>query len=185
MSILLAISWFIFSSYWITSSLKAKRKAKRLKFNPLYVLKIRYLVLIVVLLELTTHTKQILFQRFNLPSAVAMSGILILLIGIATAVYARYYLGRDWSSEPSIVENHKLIQKGPYKHIRHPIYLGLILGLVGSFMIGIHFWGILLIYFGCLYIYKIGVEEKLLDNKFPRHYSEYKKHTWALIPFVY
>jgi protein-S-isoprenylcysteine O-methyltransferase Ste14 len=184
MSILLAIVWLLFSAYWISSSFSVE-KIKLRKINPFFLLKIRYVVLVVVAVQLFINSHEIFLTKFKLSLWLTFLGMLFLICGVSFAIYARYYLGRNWSSEPAIVNGQLLVQHGPYRYIRHPIYLGLILGLIGSSIIGIHLWFLLLIYFGCLYFYKINVEEKLLEKKFQAIYRDYKKNTWALIPYLY
>jgi len=78
-----------------------------------------------------------------------------------------------------------LINSGPYRFIRHPMYLSLLLVLlpmmmihgsaVGWFIFGVFFINLIL---------KLSYEEQLLMQTFER-YSDYQQHSWRLIPWVY
>jgi len=59
---------------------------------------------------------------------VRLIGIIIMFLGLGFAVWARIHLGQYWSVRASIKADHKLIQAGPYKVVRHPIYSGYYLG---------------------------------------------------------
>ena len=52
--------------------------------------------------------------------------------GIAFAVWARHYLGRNWSGTVTVKQDHELIRSGPYRLVRHPIYTGLLLAILGT-----------------------------------------------------
>ena len=54
-------------------------------------------------------------------------GLLMVVAGLAFAVWARVHLGRNWSGTVTVKENHELIRSGPYAIVRHPIYTGLLL----------------------------------------------------------
>ena len=64
------------------------------------------------------------FWPFWLGAAVTVSGLLF-------AVWAREHLGRNWSSQVSIKQDHELITSGPYAVVRHPIYTGILVGFLG------------------------------------------------------
>jgi protein-S-isoprenylcysteine O-methyltransferase Ste14 len=90
------------------------------------------------------------------------------------------------TSRLQIVENQKLVKDGPYKYIRHPLYLGEILrnfGIVSIFSSG---YGILFIMVGTiLLLFRINMEEKMLVEAFGSDYEDYKRTTEKLIPYIY
>ena len=51
-------------------------------------------------------------------------GLVMLAAGLAFAVSARRYLGRNWSGTVTVKQDHELIRSGPYRFVRHPIYTG-------------------------------------------------------------
>jgi protein-S-isoprenylcysteine O-methyltransferase Ste14 len=112
-------------------------------------------------------------------------GILLFLSGLALAIWARLYLGRNWGMPMSLKQDPELITSGPYHFIRHPIYAGILLALLGSALGGSVYWLIILIVMCTYFIYSATVEEKIMLNQFPKIYSTYKKQTKMLIPFVF
>ena len=117
------------------------------------------------------------------------SGIIadiIVLFGVIIMILARIILGKNWSANVTFKENHELIMSGPYKYVRHPIYSGLLLIILGIAIYSGYFAGFLLFvifFFGAYY--KGIKEEKLLIEHFGQNYVEYKKKVKALIPFVF
>jgi len=109
----------------------------------------------------------------------------IVLAGLAIALWARVELGRNWNLNPSIQEDHELIERGPYAYVRHPLYSGLVLMFLGTVLwYGSWIGGILFV--ACLIgtWLKLREEERLLTGHFGTRYLEYKQRVKALIPFI-
>jgi protein-S-isoprenylcysteine O-methyltransferase Ste14 len=107
------------------------------------------------------------------------------LLGLLVVIQSRRALGKSWSSEVVIQEKHELVESGPYAYIRHPMYSGLLLMLLGVALYhGRSLW--VIIFVSCLFglYFKSQMEENLLAKAFPA-YSEYRRRTKALIPFVW
>lgn len=112
-------------------------------------------------------------------------GLVLVVAGLALTVWARWHLGRNWSGVVTVKENHTLIRDGPYRLIRHPIYSGLVLALIGTALaIGSArgFVATALILVG--FLVKLRVEEARMRETFPE-YTEYCRHTARLLPGVY
>lgn len=90
------------------------------------------------------------------------------------------------TSRLQIVENQKLVKDGPYRYIRHPLYMGEIMrnfGIVSIFSSG---YGILFIIVGTiLLLFRINMEEEMLMEAFGSDYEKYKRTTKKLIPYIY
>jgi protein-S-isoprenylcysteine O-methyltransferase Ste14 len=105
--------------------------------------------------------------------------------GLIVMLWARTVLGGNWSGRVTFKEDHELIERGPYAYVRHPIYSGSLLMVLGAAI----FWSSMNA-LGAFAICFIGfwsksrIEEKLLTAHFPVAYPEYKSRTKALIPFV-
>jgi protein-S-isoprenylcysteine O-methyltransferase Ste14 len=117
--------------------------------------------------------------------AVGLTGTIITLLGLCFAVWARVHLGRNWSSMPAIRVDHKLIRTGPYSIVRHPIYTGILFAIAGTAIIigeplGLIAFFLILV----VYLWKIRMEEKYLQEEFGEDYAQYKKEVPALIPFL-
>jgi protein-S-isoprenylcysteine O-methyltransferase Ste14 len=110
---------------------------------------------------------------------------LIVLIGMIIMIWARITIGKNWSANIVLKENHELIIKGPYQYIRHPIYSGLLLMVLGiAIYSGLLSEILLFILFFFGVNYKANREEKLLIEHFADKYTDYRNKIKAFIPFV-
>jgi protein-S-isoprenylcysteine O-methyltransferase Ste14 len=106
--------------------------------------------------------------------------------GLAFTVWARVYLGSNWSGSVQVKEDHELVRSGPYRWVRHPIYTGLLAAFVGSGVALDEWRGLLafMIVFAGL-CYKLRLEERWMIETFGDAYLDYRKHSKALIPGVF
>ena len=110
----------------------------------------------------------------------------IVLLGMSLMIWSRITLGENWSANVLVKEKHELITKGPYTYVRHPIYSGLIMMILGIAIYSGSFSEVflfVLFFFGAYY--KGIKEERLLTKHFPEEYPNYKKQVKALIPFIF
>jgi len=112
-------------------------------------------------------------------------GFALTLCGIAMAVWARIHLGRYWSDKVEVKVDHKLIRSGPYAHLRHPIYSGVLLGIAGT-ALAIGEWKGVLAFVILLtnYAMKARKEERLLSTQFGEEFEAYKKQSGFLFPRI-
>jgi protein-S-isoprenylcysteine O-methyltransferase Ste14 len=114
-------------------------------------------------------------------------GVFIMISGVAFRRYAIAVLGRFFTATVQIQKDHQIINTGPYRYIRHPSYLGILVLALGN-GIALANWVSLLL---CILLPTIGiinrikVEETELSCHFGEQYQDYKKSTWRLIPYVY
>jgi protein-S-isoprenylcysteine O-methyltransferase Ste14 len=97
---------------------------------------------------------------------------LVTLAGLLVAHWARTTLGGNWSSNVVIKEDHELIERGPYRYVRHPIYSSIILMVLGTVIL----WGratalILVVGSAVVLWVKLRKEERVLARHFPEAYS--------------
>ena len=79
----------------------------------------------------------------------------------------------------------ELVTTGPYRSVRHPIYSGIILALLGTALaINLH-WLILVAVVGAYFAYCAVMEERYLTERFPDAYPDYQRSTKMLIPFIF
>jgi len=114
-----------------------------------------------------------------------ITGIILTIAGLGFSTWARYHLGKYWSSMVMVKVGHRLIRTGPYRIVRNPIYTGMLIAFVGaSIAIGELFAFVaLVIGFASIWV-KIKTEEEILTEKFGEEYLQYKRDVKALIPFV-
>jgi protein-S-isoprenylcysteine O-methyltransferase Ste14 len=112
-------------------------------------------------------------------------GALITALGLLFTVWARVYLGRNWSGVVTIKHDHELIDTGPYALVRHPIYTGLLVAFVGSAAVRGEWRGVLgvLIAWAALWR-KLRLEERWMMDQFGERYVAYCKRVPALVPFL-
>jgi protein-S-isoprenylcysteine O-methyltransferase Ste14 len=118
-------------------------------------------------------------------AAVVLAGVVLTVAGLLFSVWARFVLGRNWSGTVTIKQNHELIQRGPYQIVRHPIYTGILMALLGTaFIYGITrcFVGIPIVALG--FWLKLQIEEQFMLQQFGAQYADYRQQVRALIPFV-
>ena len=118
--------------------------------------------------------------------AVRYLGLALFVVGNVLRVGAVFVLGRRFSGLVAIQEGHELETGGLYRVIRHPSYLGLLLGLFGWALVFRSAIGVLvsLLLFPSL-VARMNSEEALLESEFGERYSEYRRRTWLLLPFLY
>lgn len=135
----------------------------------------------------------VLLQHLQLQISIFfLLGIPLLVFALYIRVRARIEVRRAGferllsTGRLQIVKDHKLVKDGLYKHIRHPIYLGEMIRnvafpLIFSSLIGFIFAVISIV----VLLFRIKVEEKMLDDHFGEEYEEYRKKTKKLIPYIY
>lgn len=114
-------------------------------------------------------------------------GLVIVIFGMILRFISVWTLGRLFTVDVTIRENHKIKKNGVYKIIRHPSYSGSLLSFVG-FGISLNNWLSLItvtILITVAFLYRINIEEKILIDQFGDDYLDYKKNTYCLIPWIY
>ena len=113
-------------------------------------------------------------------------GIMVSFSGIAFAIWARKTLGKNWSGEVTLKEGHELIQTGPYRIVRHPIYTGFEIALLGAAITAGQAKGLLgLAIIFLNHYFKTRMEEEIMYSQFPTQYPEYVKRVKRLVPFIF
>ena len=113
-------------------------------------------------------------------------GVAICALGLLAAIWSRRTLGDDWSRDVEIKQGHELVERGPYRLVRHPIYTSHLLMGLGTAIVS----GMLVAFVGLLFFFigfwiKLKQEENLLLRRFPDEYPAYKARVKALVPFVF
>jgi len=112
-------------------------------------------------------------------------GLALTVAGCAFAIWVRLLLGSNWSASVTVKQDHRLIRRGPYTIVRHPIYTGFLLGLLGT-ALAIGEWrgiaGLVLAFAG--WRKKSRLEETLMLAQFGTEYIAYERDVKARIPFV-
>ena len=118
--------------------------------------------------------------------AIAATGLGVVIAGLFVALSARGALGASWSFAPKASPLTGLATSGPYRWVRHPIYLGMALMFLGTALAFANWLATLLVLFAIVptLVWRAAVEERLLVRVFGDRYVAYRARTKVIIPFV-
>ena len=177
--------WGIFLVVWLFAAASTKPSIYRESREQ----RIRYSILLVLAYVLLLNGQRLpypLDARVIPPTDVmAWTGAFLCIAGLAFSIWARAALGRNWSAAVALKEGHELIERGPYRFVRHPIYTGMLAMFIATVIVLGHLSGIVgaLLVFVSFWI-KLGNEEKLMLKQFPDQYATYQKRVKRIIPFL-
>jgi len=122
----------------------------------------------------------------SLALPLALSGCLLALAGAALVLRSRAALGPAWSFVPKADQGTGLVTTGPYRLVRHPIYLGLALLAMGAALAFGSWPAIVIVLAGIVptFVWRAGGEEKLLSRTFGERYTTYQQRTKMIIPHL-
>jgi len=116
-----------------------------------------------------------------------MLGVLLMLLGVALRWYAIWILGRYFTRDVAVSVDQQVVQKGPYRSIRHPAYSGTFLTMLGVGL-ALTNWAslvVLLVLVLVWHLYRVRVEEKALIQSIGQPYVEYMHSTKRFIPLMF
>lgn len=119
-------------------------------------------------------------------STLNILGLALFVVGMTIAFVAVFTLRRSYSGTLVIREDHQLITHGIYRYTRHPVYLGVIMAILGLPIFASSLYGLLIMLVLIpIFLYRIGMEERLLTEEFGDAYRDYQETTSKLVPFIY
>lgn len=178
-------SWIVFAVFWVLAAFVQKRNARRQTVGSRVM---QMSIILLLLLPFSIEAQRVgLLYRHLYPNLLAVHyfGVLLLWLGLGFAVWARFVLGRNWSGIVTVKEGHTLITSGPYAWVRHPIYTGILLALLGTAVtLGtiLNLVEVPVVAFA-LWL-KLRTEEKFMSETFGEQYTAYRQQAKALIPYV-
>jgi protein-S-isoprenylcysteine O-methyltransferase Ste14 len=178
--------WLALGIFWLVMALTAKRTA-RTQSPGSRLVHITPEILAFCLLFTPGPWKRWPQWRFVPETwlAVAWFGLALVVAGLGFSIWARLFLGRNWSGRVTIKEEHELIQTGPYSIVRHPIYSGFLLAILGTALVQGEFRSLLALPVAALgWVLKSRHEEFFMAQQFGNAYLDYKRRVKALVPFV-
>lgn len=181
---LIAALWLLWMLFWLVAALSTKPAQRRESpFSRLAFLS----SIVVVAVLLVTHRGPAWLQAQLVPGGWTRYGCAVVLVaaGLVFSVWARIALGRNWSGSVTVKLGHELVQRGPYRYIRHPIYTGVLLALFGSGLAAGRVHGVLAFALAFIALgLKARREESWMTRQFGERYVAYRRASWALIPYV-
>jgi len=180
------VLWIAFLIYWLLKAVGTKT-TQRLEPAASRMLRALTLLIAIVLFSATRIPLHWLYLQLwpaGLWSFWVGAGFVV--AGLFLAVWAREHLGRNWSGSVTIKQGHELITSGPYAVVRHPIYTGILAGLLGSAIaIGQVRGFIAVAIFFLGYWFKLRIEEQWMRSEFGETYTAYARRTAALVPYLF
>jgi protein-S-isoprenylcysteine O-methyltransferase Ste14 len=183
-ALLIGALWLIWIAYWIISAFRAKREQAREPALP-RLLFFASLVLVAVLIARHRWPPWLMVQVVPGGWTRFWWAVFLVLIGMAFSIWARAVLGTNWSGVVALKVDHELVVAGPYRWVRHPIYTGILIALLGSGLAAGQVRGLLAFAIALIAIWiRSRTEERWMMRQFGDRYAAYRKSTWALLPFV-
>src|SRR5436305_1957623 len=119
--------------------------------------------------------------------AFAVAGVVLFAAGLIIRWWAIVTLGRFFTVDVTIEKDHELVERGPFRLVRHPSYTGVLLAFVG-FALSLANWAALLVILlpiTVAFIHRMNVEESALSGALGPQYTDYMRRTKRLIPLIY
>ena len=174
--------WLLFGLYWIVSAFKLKKTKKGESWSQRF-RHVLPLVAAFYLFKPRAHYGWLGARFVPGSDVVAWIGVGLTAAGVAVAIWARWHLGANWSGVVTLKEGHELIRSGPYRTMRHPIYTGILLALLGNAVALGEVRGLLAVAIAWLSFFaKARREESFLTQEFGDRFAEHSKHTGMFLP---
>jgi protein-S-isoprenylcysteine O-methyltransferase Ste14 len=178
-------AWILVGIYWVASGIRVKPVARKERSSS-RAAHIAIMVAVWVLLFNPGASVGPLATRF-VPGEnwIHWLGLALTILGCGFAVWGRALLGGNWSATVTLKQGHELVRRGPYALVRHPIYAGLLAGVLGTALIIGEVRALLafVVAFAGWYD-KAAREERFLLDRFDGDYVEYSRSVKRLIPFL-
>jgi protein-S-isoprenylcysteine O-methyltransferase Ste14 len=180
------VVWIAFLVYWRIKAAGTKT-TQRIEPVTSSIVRVIAFLIVIALLSIPRIPLPWLYRQlwpsgiwsFGIGTAVTVGGLLF-------AVWARQHLGSNWSSAVTIKQGHELITTGPYAVVRHPIYTGILAGMLGTAIALSQVRGFIafVLIFLILWL-KLRIEEQWMRSQFGETYATYAHQTAALLPYLF
>lgn len=182
---LFQIAWLAWLLVWLAAAFSAKRSVRREHMGSLLLTTLPLVIGGILLMGYRGTGSIIDASIVPYVQAFYWLGLALTVGGLAFAVWARLYIGRNWSGTVQVKHDHELVRTGPYRFVRHPIYTGLLTAFLGTGM-AINEWRGVVAFVVVLagLLYRVKLEERWMIETFGDAYAAYRQQTKALIPFI-
>jgi len=181
---LIAALWLLWAAYWALAALGAKPAREREGV----LARAAFLIPMAVVGALLLLHHWPAWLRMRVVGGGWMrywSAVGLIVIGLSFSIWARRVLGANWSGTVTVKVQHELVQLGPYRRIRHPIYTGVLLAILGTGLAAGEVRGLVAfaLAFAALWL-KSRAEERWMEREFGERYAAYRRSSRALVPFL-
>ena len=176
--------WLVYIVYWIGSARGLKPVVERQSWLSIIAHRIPIMLgFLMILFPISPHSTGLaLTPHAGFTGAI---GAVVCMLGLSVAIWSRQTLAGNWSATVTFKQGHELVQSGPYRFVRHPIYTGILLMILSSAIVlgRLQSWLGFLIMCAGFWI-KLKQEESLMLRHFPDEYPAYRARVKALVPFL-
>ena len=182
---IIAVLWIVWILYWRASAFRTKATERHESASS----RASHIIPVVVgavLIGIPSVPPAWIHRRMLVdPLPLYWIGTILVGVGLVFSIWARRHLGMNWSATITLKEGHVLVRSGPYRWVRHPIYTGLLLALLGT-ALSRNDWCALLGFavVTAALVRKLSIEERWMLSAFEDEYRQYKAHVPALSPFL-
>lgn len=178
--------WISYLLYWQIRAIDVKAARQRESAGRRLLRSLVFLTAIALLIDPWPRPAWLHGQLWPPSAWTFLGGAAVCAAGLLFSVWARNHLGRNWSRSVQVKQGHELIQTGPYRLVRHPIYTGLLVAFLGTAIAISELRGLLalVILTGAIWA-KLRLEERWMRAEFGVHYDAYARRVHALVPFVF
>lgn len=177
-------AWLIFAVIWLVTAFTSKRTVRRQSAGSRLVqVGLGIVAGLLIWGPWSAVLGREVVQRSVTSAHIALA---LTLVGMAFAMWARLTLGRNWSGTVTVKQDHELVRSGPYSIVRHPIYSGILLALLGTAIARGYIGAFIGMAVAAVALrLKSLTEEAFMTEQFGSQYATYKRSVKALIPFVW
>jgi len=178
-AVIISLGWLAFWLGWLAAAMQAK--PGRTFWGRFMWVRLVVIALVLVLIRVRPfHSGGVAGSPWLLGI-----GLVLFVAGLALAVWARVHIAENWGMPMSQKADPELVTTGPYGLIRHPIYTGMILAMIGTAIALSPYWLAPVVVLGGYFVYSATREERYLVERFPDTYPSYQRSTKMLIPFIF
>jgi protein-S-isoprenylcysteine O-methyltransferase len=179
-------AWLLLGAVWLLGSLTNKATAKMQSATSRFIQAIPVILAFFLSFDSDTAVGPLAWRFVPATPTWLYMGAAFTVAGILVAIWARFFLGRNWSAVVTLKRDHQLVRLGPYQLVRHPIYSGLLLALLGTALFHGQLRGLLAVILAlAAWKFKSLQEESFMLQEFGGEYARYMQEVKGLIPFVW
>jgi protein-S-isoprenylcysteine O-methyltransferase Ste14 len=176
--------WLVWLGYWVIAARGAKSIQKREPALSRFLF-FAQMILVAVLIGGHRWPSWLMVQLIPGGWSRYWFAVLLVVLGLAFSIWARRVLGTNWSGTVAVKVGHELVNRGPYRWVRHPIYTGILIALLGSGLAAGEVRGVLAFLIALIALwFKSQAEERWMLGEFGDRYVAYRRTTWALLPYL-
>jgi protein-S-isoprenylcysteine O-methyltransferase Ste14 len=181
---LIGALWLVWATYWLIASRSVKPVRER-QSTAARLAHVLALGIVGLLLLIRRWPDPLSMRVISGGWTRYWCAVALVVVGLGFAAWARMALGTNWSGWVTVKVEHELVRRGPYRRIRHPIYSGVLLAILGTGLAAGQVRGLLAFAIACVALWlKSRMEERWMQQEFGEQYAAYRASSWALIPFV-